>query len=62
MVDKFYVWVREGDFWHRKEVSSEEYFSRASDSKGRTMGNVYEEVGPVLQRGDGTKYREQQLK
>ncbi len=57
----FYIWKREGNFWHRHEVSEEEYFSRACEAK-EPMGKTFEPVGPTLSRHDGTKYREQQWK
>ncbi len=77
-METFYIWRRKGNFWHRVEVSKEKYDDVASASietairrdldaihgTGRTYetGNNYEHHGPMISRGDGTKYREQRLK
>ncbi len=59
-METFYIWKREGNFWHRVEVSKEDYFSRVQDYK--PMGNEYEYHGPNISREDGPTYREQRLK
>ena len=57
----YYVWVREGNFYHRKEVSKEHYFSLSNETK-EPVGRNYELVGPLIRRDEGSLYREQQLK
>ena len=41
---EYFVWVKQGDFWGKKEVSKEHYESLYANMGEREVGKTYKEI------------------